>query len=186
MKFNHRKVFIFKQFISDNECDNLSNWILSNFESPMFKQSKHAQTKRVTTRPSPWDNVIYPTAAYQIQKKIDFKIKDIFKIYDLKRVPVFPDGMYASYGFRGDICQLHTDHSWIEGHITYHFNIMLSDNEGGDLIIENNKFSLNKKDGILYPVSELSHSTTELLSEPRLFWSFGYCIPLLSNIDIVQ
>ena len=38
---------------------------------------------------------------------------------------------------------------------------------------------LNKTDAVLYPVSELTHYTSKLTgTKPRMFWCFGYCIPI--------
>ena len=87
--------------------------------------------------------------------------------------------MYGSYGTVGDSCQIHKDPRYLMNHITYHFNIMLNEYEGANLYIENELVNLGKLDGVLYPVSEVNHHTTELIgTNPRIFWCFGYCIPL--------
>ena len=169
--------YTYDDFISESESEALGQWILDNYQNNNFKKAGHPGTIRKTTRFS--KSIEYPDQAYTIQKRIDALITELFKLDMIVRVPDFPDGMYGSYGFKGDACQIHTDPRWIKNYITYHFNIMLSTYQNGDLYVNHNLVKLKKTDAVLYPVSELPHYTTELTgSEPRLFWCFGYCVPL--------
>ena len=172
-----KKYSIFKNFISNEECEILSSWILENFKTMNFKDSIHPGTKRKTTRLSGW--VEYPKKAFEIQERINLEIIKLINPKQLNYVPKFINGMYVSYGYKDDICLVHKDPIYIPNSTTYHFNIILSDYENGKLIIENEILDLEKKDGILFPVSDTLHSTTKLTGEnPRLFWCFGYCLEL--------
>ena len=66
---------------------------------------------------------------------------------------------------------------WKENTITLHSNIKLSNNEGGEPIIEGEKIKLNKKDMWTYPVSNVNHGSDMVLGkEPRTMWVFGFSI----------
>ena len=171
------KYFTYTDFISTDECDILAAWIVENQQTDFFAQAGHPGTIRKTTRFS--KSVVYPDIAYIVQDKIDILVKELFSLDDVTRVPSFPKGMYASIGIPNDWCQAHKDPRYLPNHFTYHFNIMLNEYEDADLYIEDNLVQLSKSDGILYPVSELAHYTTKLTgTNPRLFWCFGYCIPI--------
>lgn len=171
---NHK---LFSNFITLEECDDLANWITQNYNANNLVDMTHPGTIRKSTRFS--KDIIYPDTAFIIQSKIDKILKSMFRMKTIKKVPSFYKGMYASYGTVGDACEAHRDPVWFEDTKTYHFNIMLSDYTGARLIIENDIVDLKKLDGILYPVSEVTHSTTELTgNQPRLFWCFGYSIAI--------
>lgn len=171
------KYQIFKEFISLEDANTLANWIIEKQNTNIFSKAGHPGTIRQTTRFS--KNITYPKVSFLIQDKVDQEIKSIFNLNKIQRVDSFPQGMYGSYGSVGDSCQIHRDPRYLMNNITYHFNIMLNEYEGANLYIENELVNLGRLDGILYPVSEVSHYTTELTGvNPRLFWCFGYCIPL--------
>jgi hypothetical protein len=175
---------LFENFITEKECKILYDWIIEHKNTNLFTVPGHPGTIRKTTRFS--KKITYPDIAYDIQKNIDNKIKDFFELDHLEHVSAFPDGMYASIGQTNDSCKIHKDPRYIVNHITYHFNIILSEYENADLYIEDKLVKLNKRDGILYPVSEVDHYTTKLTgTNPRLFWCFGYCIPLQKTIFAV-
>jgi len=175
------KYFTYADFISPNECATLADWISKNHQTDFFAQAGHPGTIRKTTRFSKY--VVYPDIAFVVQDKIDNLVKELFNLDDIKRVPSFPKGMYASIGTQNDWCQAHKDPRHLPNHFTYHFNIILSDYENADLYIEDTLVKLSKSDGILYPVSELEHYTTKLTdTNPRLFWCFGYCIPIVDML----
>jgi hypothetical protein len=170
-----KKYYIFKNFISNEECKILSSWILENYETKNFTSPIHFGTKRKSTRLSKL--VEYPKNVFEIQERINQEIPKTINSKKLNYVPDFPNGMYASFGYENDICLTHKDPIYLPKTTTYHFNIILSDYENGKLIIENEILNLEKKDGILYPVSKVKHSTTKLTGKnPRLFWCFGYCV----------
>ena len=169
-------VYVFRNFITETECESLTGWIIENYTTEVFKKPKHPGTIRVSTRFYSHP-IKYPALSYEIQKKIDDKIIEIFKNKKIKKVPSFFDGMYASYGFVGDKCARHTDPVYIPNTTTYHCNLILTDHQGGQLILDDIEYFLNKKDVIFYPVSLIPHETTELVGEKsRMFWNFGYCI----------
>jgi hypothetical protein len=171
----NKKYYIFKNFISEEECEILSSWILENFETKNFTVPPHKGTNRKSTRLSKL--VEYPKIAFEIQERINQEIPNTINSKKIKYVPKFPNGMYASYGYENDVCLTHKDPIYIPKTTTYHFNVILSDYENGKLIIENEILDLEKKDGVLYSVSEMEHSTTKLTGKnPRLFWCFGYCV----------
>ena len=126
---------IFKEFISLEDANTLIDWINAKQSTNTFSRAGHPGTIRQTTRFS--KNVIYPKVSFTIQNLVDEKIKSLFNLSKIQRVPSFPHGMYGSYGKVGDSCQIHKDPRYVSKHITYHFNIMLTDYEGANLYIEN-------------------------------------------------
>lgn len=168
-------IHIFRNFITETECKLLTDWIIENHTTEVFRNSNHPGTVRVSTRYS--HPIKFPKVSYEIQKRIEDKIIEIFKNKEIYTIPNFFDGMYASYGFEGDKCERHTDPVYIPNHTTYHCNLILTDHQGGRLILDDKEYILNKKDIILYPVSLIPHETTKLVGEKaRMFWNFGYCI----------
>jgi len=167
----------YTNFITAEDCDELASWIVKNQNSKYFLDAYHPGAIRKTTRFS--NDVVYPKTAYRVQENIDNVVKDLFKLDTVKRVQSFPNGMYASIGTPGDCCEEHVDPRYLANHYTYHFNVILSDYENADLFVDRHLVTLSKLDGILYPVSELLHYTTKLTNtNSRLFWCFGYCIPI--------
>jgi len=168
---------IIKQFISKNEKDILVDWIIKNKDTEVFLDADHPGTVRKTTR---WSNprLKYPEVCYQIRNRIDEFVLSNFNINKIVRVPAFVDGMYASIALKGDCCEEHCDPIYVKGHITCHFNVMLSYHNDSKLLVDNKIVELNETDAILLPVSQIPHGTTRLENEMhRMFWCFGYCIP---------
>ena len=160
---------IYNNFISIEECNYLSNWIIENKNNAFFKDA-NMNGKRLTTRYS--DNFYFPKLAYQIQNRVIKKLN--LKDYYLSN---FKDGMIASYAEPGDTCYIHRDPVWIENTITLHCNIKLSSNEGGNPIIEGEKINLKKGDMWVYPVSNVDHGSDIVLGDiPRTMWVFGFSI----------
>jgi hypothetical protein len=174
--FNYK---IVKKFITKNEKNTLVDWILKNKDTEVFSDGLHTGTVRKTTRWAHFNkiNLKYPDTAYYIRNRVDEFIFKNFKSDKIMRVPVFIDGMYASIASMGDCCEEHRDPLYVEDHITYHFNIMLTEHTDSKLIVNNEIVELNETDAILLPVSELIHGTTKLESKNyRMFWCFGYSI----------
>lgn len=183
---NNLKYTIFKNIISEEECIILSNWILENNLSNNFVNAIHPGTIRRTSRTHVLNKINYPDVSFSIQKRIDNILKDKFKLKSLTYCPKYNDGMYAEIGFIGDSCEAHVDPIYIKDTTTYHLNIILSDYENGKLIIENEVVELNKLDAILFPVSDLMHSTTKLTGNKfRMFWCFGFCIPNIKSNKLI-
>lgn len=167
------RILIYRNFLSDRYCSVLSQWIDDNKDAETFKDSSHDGTKRRTTRNMSSERS-YPELAYKTQSRVEGIISKLFD--SVERVPSFRDGMYASIGFEGDSCGVHKDPVYIPGTTTYHVNIILSDHEGGELVVEDEVIELGRGDAILYPVSELEHSTKPVFAGTRMFWCFGFCI----------
>ena len=164
-----KKYKIFKNFINDEECNILSRWIINNKDNVFFKDA-NMKGKRLTTRYS--DNFIFPSLCYKIQDRIITTLK-----LENSHLANFKDGMVASYAEPGDTCYIHKDPIWKENTITLHSNIKLSNNKGGEPIIEGEKIRLNKKDMWTYPVSNVNHGSDMVLGKaPRIMWVFGFSI----------
>jgi hypothetical protein len=160
---------LIKNFISLKDCDYLSNWIIDNKDKDFFKNANMGGD-RYTTRYSAFFE--FPKKAYEIQEKI---IKEL-KLNNFL-LPDFKDGMVASYADIGDTCYLHKDPIWIDKTKTLHCNIKLSNNEGGNPIIANEKICLEKGDMWAYPVSEVMHGSDLVTGAiPRTMWVYGFCI----------
>ena len=64
-----------------------------------------------------------------------------------------------------------------EGTITLHCNIKLTNCEGGEPFIEEEKIVLNKGDMLIYPVSVVQHGSHIVTGTiPRMIWTFGFSI----------
>jgi hypothetical protein len=160
---------LYKKFLTKEDCDILSNWILENKEKNFFKDANMGG-KRRTTRYS--NNFSFPEKAYEVKNKII----EILKLNNFL-LPNFKDGMIASYAEIGDTCYQHKDPIWKNNTETLHCNIKLSFNEGGDPIIENEKINLEKGDMWIYPVSKILHGSDLVTgTAPRTIWIFGFCI----------
>jgi len=170
---------IHKKFLNKKECDVLSKWIVDNKHNSFFKNAEMGGI-RLTTRYS--DGFIFPKEAYKIKEKIINKLK--IKDFNL---PGFKDGMVASYASPGDTCYDHKDPVWKENTITLHCNIKLSDNLGGNPIIDNEKIYLEKGDMWSYPVSEVMHGSDLVTGTvPRTMWVFGFCITREDLIKLLK
>jgi hypothetical protein len=162
---------IFKNFLTERQCDILSEWILENKDKSFFKDA-NMKGIRLTTRYSNVNDFIFPKESYKIKEKIINKLK--IKKFNL---PSFKDGMIASYAASGDTCYNHKDPVWKENTITLHCNIKLSNNLGGNPVIENEKINLKKGDMWIYPVSNVIHGSDLITGKiPRTTWIFGFCI----------
>ena len=173
---SHNNLLKFSNFISLNETQELSNWILKNKNKEFFKDA-NMKGKRITTRYSTNLNFEYP----KIVKKIRNKIINLLNLHEEevnKTYPPFKDGVVASCAFEGDTCFEHIDPIWFEGFNTLHCNIITQASEkGGDLILNGVLEKMNERELNCYLVSKLPHSTNLVEgSKERLMWVFGFCI----------
>jgi len=173
---SHSNLLKFSNFISANEAQELSNWILENKDKEIFKDA-NMNGKRITTRYSTDMNFEYP----KIVKDIRNKIIDLLYLReeeDNKIYPPYKDGVVASCAFAGDICYEHIDYIWYDGFCTMHCNIITQAPEkGGNLILNGVLEQMSETELNCYLVSKLPHST-DLVEGPkeRLMWVFGFCI----------
>jgi hypothetical protein len=163
--------YIVNNFITKQQCEEIINWVNNNKQYFIF--ANHPGAKRITTRFAD-SNIIYPETIISIRKKII----EHFNICNYVYPPPFPDGIVLSVGFPGDELEPHKDPRYVPDRITYHFNILLSQPDlGGDVIVENKTIKLHQCDLMVYPVSELEHSTTLLQGNIfRYLLIFGFCL----------
>ena len=159
------------KIIGEEKIKVLHDWITENKDSDNFRWAGHPGTIRRTTRFS--ESVKYP----QISREIKNEIAEKLNIISYKE-PDYPDGMVATYGYPNDCCEMHMDPRWYQGHTTFHCIVLLSDINGGNPLIEDQKCEIQRGDGLFYAVSEIMHGSSVLLGkDPRLLWIFGFCIP---------
>jgi hypothetical protein len=166
----------FSNFISLNESQELSNWILQNKDKEIFKDA-NMEGKRITTRYSTDINFEYPKIVKDIRNKI-IDLLDLREEEDNKIYPPFKDGVVASCAFAGDTCYEHIDPIWHNGFHTLHCNIITqAPKKGGNLILNGVLEQMNERELNCYLVSKLPHSTNLVSgSKERLMWVFGFCI----------
>jgi len=169
-------VYRIENFISKKDSKILSKWILDNSHKSFFK-SANMGGNRKTTRYSTDENFLYPKEVLDIRKKIIDKLNlqenEIKNIY-----PPFKDGIVASYAEDNDTCYEHTDPVWVEGYETLHCNIITqAPDQGGEVVINKNKYIMKENELFCYRVSKSSHKVLEVKSKkPRLMWIFGFCV----------
>tara|TARA_R110000868_G_scaffold220511_1_gene471768 strand:- start:10 stop:573 length:564 start_codon:yes stop_codon:yes gene_type:complete len=166
----------FSDFISLNEAQELSNWILQNKDKEIFKDA-NMKGKRITTRYSTDINFENPKIAKDIRNKI-INLLDLHEEENNKIYPPFKDGVVASCAFEGDTCFEHVDPVWHKGFNTLHCNIITqAPKSGGNLILNGVPEQLNERELICYLVSKFRHATTLVEgTKERLMWVFGFCI----------
>jgi hypothetical protein len=172
----HSNLLKFSNFISLNEAQELSNWILQNKGKDFFKDA-NMKGNRVTTRFSTNMNFKYPKIVKDIRNKI-IDLLDLREEEDNKIYPAFKDRVVASCAFTGDTCYEHIDPIWHNGFHTMHCNIITQAPEkGGNLILNGVLEQMNERELNCYLVSKLPHSTDLVEgSKERLMWVFGFCI----------
>lgn len=160
---------ILPNFVSNQECNILSNWILQNHHSFVDARMEGIRktTRYLTT------GIQFPKAALEIREKV----RKTLQLEDMVRPP-FINGMVASYAEPGDTCYTHKDPEWVKDHHTLHCNVIVQKPQsGGNVVIEGKEYDLPEGDLICYYVSNLNHGVTEVLGNtPRLMWIFGFCV----------
>lgn len=160
---------VIPNFVSSNECAELSSWIANNHHN--FVDANMGGNRKTTRYIN--KDIDFPKVALEIRERLKnyLNLKDIIK-------PPFTKGMVASYAEPGDTCYEHTDPVWCEGYYTMHCNVIVQKPEGGgNVVIEDQEFDMPEGDIICYYVSGLKHSVTEVLGgKNRLMWIFGFCV----------
>ena len=162
---------IISNFISKEEMEILSYWIIQNKDTYQFKDVLNMGGHRKSTRFS--TDVDYPKLAYDIQNRIINTLQ--LKSFNY---PPFPSGIVASFAYVGDKCFQHTDPIWYRDMETIHCNIVTQIGGGADITIDEKKYNLPTGDLMCYNVCRSPHEVGEVLNSPRLLWVFGFCITL--------
>ena len=171
---NNKEVFRIKNFISKESSKILSDWILNNSNKSFFKDA-NMRGNRKTTRYSTDEDFTYPNESLEIRKKII----DKFNLQENEKHAIYPpfkNGILASYAEDNDTCYLHKDPRHFDNHHTIHCNLKLNNTEGGDVLVEDKTYSVEKGDLWMYPVSEINHGTNLLTSDNRLIWVYSFCL----------
>jgi hypothetical protein len=160
---------VISNFISSNECAELSSWIINNHHN--FVDANMNGIRKTTRYLN--EGTEFPQIALEIRGRL----KNHLNLEDMIRPP-FTNGMVASYAEPGDTCYEHTDPVWCENHHTMHCNVIVQKPEGGgNVTIEGKEFDMPEGDIICYYVSDLKHSVTEVIgSKNRLMWIFAFCV----------
>lgn len=177
-------VKVVKNFITDNEIDELNQWTLSHYNEPYFMDpgmnNDESQT-RFTTRHSNFrckeyqDYMVqYPKEVFHIQNRL-FKYLNLFKD-NIIPFPSFTNGVVTTIAFPPGSCCKHTDPIYFENTYTLHCNFVTQNPEsGGITILEGKKYSFEYKDMIMYVSSHVEHEVTECIGDiPRILWVYGF------------
>lgn len=177
-------VKIIKDFLSEEEVNDLNVWALNNYRGPFFvpptdMDSGYAKYRptRLTTRGFGLTNapLEYPEVAYQIQKRI----KNLFEIEDYLYPPPYFNGIVCGVCLRGGYIDTHIDPIFYDDTETVHciFKTQKPDS-GGNTIIENLEFDkINDRDMLIAVVSKQKHGASRIVgNKPRVLWYFGFCL----------
>ncbi len=169
---------IVKNFISDQEIQELNDWTNNNYKKSFFSNvSMGIINTRLSTRFSKDDAFDYPEVSYQIKKRILEYLKTHHSIIKIDQ-PGYKDGIVNGIGFNGGDIFSHKDPIWFPGSYTLHCNIITQKSlKGGVTYIDDVPYETNPSDLLMYPVSELEHRVDVIKgSVPRILWCFGFSI----------
>jgi hypothetical protein len=181
-------ILIFKNFISNEDCNKLNKWVDLAIENKWLNKAvdinyKWEHEKRFTTRNN-INSFQYPKTVYEIQEKID----KFLNIEDLSK-SVFggKDGIVVSCIFSGGDLHKHKDPK--EGELeVLRCNIMTRSAENeGKLYIGKVKIDINVGDLHCYLPSTVEHHVTEVKGQTsRVLWMFSYQCTLENFNKICQ
>lgn len=165
------KVIVIENFISNEECNELTNWTLTHQMQPYFKPA----CGRTSTRFS-YTGVPFPKTAYLIQEKII----NTLNLQGINFAP-FCDGFYSGLARNKDevFYEMHKDPVYVDGTYTLHCNIVTTNSSGGAVYIKDHGvYEMTKGRLVAYPVSEVEHEVQPAKNDDvRNLWVFGFCIP---------
>jgi hypothetical protein len=166
----------FSNFISCEEAQEMSSWVLKNKENKFFNNANMGGI-RLTTRYSNHDIFEYPSVVLDIRNRI-ISLLDLHEEESFNIKPPFKNGVVASCAFPGDTCYEHIDPVWHQGFNTLHCNVITqSPDRGGDLVLNGIIEPMNELELCCYLVSKTFHSTTLVEGKKeRIMWVFGFCI----------
>lgn len=183
-EMNIKDITILKKCVSDSECEILNKWVIDNQDNDFFLRTNPSISYgRKTTRRT--DSIQYDLP-HEI-KNIYKNIKKELRLENFKPREVGKEGIISSISFKDSFMDTHTD-AHIDGFATYHLLIKTSENEeGGNLVINNKEYNLNKGECLAFFVSHNPHSVTKYLgTNPRIVWVYSMHIPnshISYNVD---
>ena len=170
-------VLIFPNFLTQNECNQLNNWVDMGVEKKWLDKgiSKNRIWKyesRFTTR-NYGNRFEYVSVVYEVEKRI----RTFLDITDLPKSVLGggKDGIVVSCTFSGGDVYPHKDPK--EGELeVLRCNVMTrSAEKDGELYVGNNKIDINAGDLHCYLPSTIEHYVTEVKGQTsRVMWMFGY------------
>ena len=170
-------VKVYKNFLSNDECQMLSNIALANTNNWFgFGLSHNAFIDtRLTTRLY-MENKTYTQEVLDVSKKVrEFVGVDKFPlIYDHGS-----DGVVVSITYQNGDVPIHKDPKSADELPAYRCNILTQTNEdGAELYVDDKKIDIKTGDLHCYMASELSHFVTTAKGKtPRIMYMFGAYIP---------
>lgn len=165
-----------QDFITVEEAQVLTDWVLQNRGKPYFIDANMGGTRK-TTRYSFDVNFDYPAEAIAIRKRVvELLGKTEAEKFEVR--PPFKKGIVASYAPPGDTCYKHKDPKWVAGFHTLHCNVLSQAPEGGGVVvIKKVPHEMRERELFCYLVSRDRHEITEVLgSNARVMWIFGFCV----------
>tara|TARA_B100000925_G_scaffold269532_1_gene231413 strand:+ start:783 stop:1403 length:621 start_codon:yes stop_codon:yes gene_type:complete len=190
----------FKDFISEEQRDELNRWTTENYTRDIFidprMDANSIRNTKLTTRfanslvnymnpflenhdhdnflASSNPNFKYPDVVHEIQSSIvrtfDFK--------DFGLSPVGKNGIITEISFEGGTIHPHTDPVWFEGTHTVHCNFITQKPEsGGVTIINGEPWEVNDTDLLMYIVSSAEHQVDQIIGKTnRILWVFSFML----------
>jgi len=199
----------FKDFLTEQEKNILTQWTLENYNEDYFidpkMDSRRLERTKLTTRfanplvnygnplldSSSFDHINlivssnpkfnYPDIVYEIQNRI----VQTFEFKDCGLSPVGKNGIVTEISFEGGTVHPHIDPVWMEDTYTVHCNfITQKPKSGGVTIINDELWEVNETDLLMYIVSEAEHQVNEVIGDKeRVLWVFSF---MLSKEDTLR
>jgi hypothetical protein len=179
----------FKDFLTEQEKNLLTQWTLENYNEdyfidPKMDSRKLEKTKLTTRFATPLvnqslfvlsnPNFVYPKLVYEIQNRIIQTFQ--FKNYGLS--PVGKNAIITEISFEGGTVHPHIDPVWMKDTYTVHCNfITQKPKSGGVTIINDELWEVNETDLLMYIVSEAQHQVNEVIGDKeRILWVFSFML----------
>lgn len=178
---------IVKDFITEDERQELVAWILEHRETEFFQYSNMGRvdtqwTTRYWGQQGEDMNLLkFPSVVYSIQARV----RNLLNLSDTNsKLPPFKDGIAAYYYTDQAGIKEHTDAIWYPGTYTVHANIIVQPADSGGITrIGTDYWPTGPADLLVYPVSHVSHRVNRCVgSTPRLLWTWAFC-PLTHVYD---
>lgn len=165
------KVTTIENFISDEDCKQLTEWTLKHQMEPYFQPACGRSSTRLSSGEVP-----FPKKVYEIQKKVI----NALDLHGATFAPFF-NGVYSGLARNENevFYKLHKDPVYLDGTYTLHCNIVTTDSLGGAVYIKDHGvYEMKKGRLVAYPVSEVEHEVQPAKDAGvRNLWVFGFCVP---------